>query len=129
MSMTRVAVATVFTFTILVGGILLARQDTPRIICITAERFSFTPSEISLQLGEEVEFRINSEDTAHGFRIAATTINTAIPKRGKGELALRFRPDRAGRYTFECNRMCGAGHNFMRGVVIVEDPAESKASR
>ena len=112
-----------------VSATLAAFQESPRIIDITAERFAFTPSEISLRVGEEVEFRINSEDTAHGFRIAGTPVNRAIPKRGKGELAIRFRPERAGRYNFECNRMCGAGHNFMRGVVIVYDPRDSKASK
>jgi heme/copper-type cytochrome/quinol oxidase subunit 2 len=30
-----------------------------------------------------------------------------------------FRPEHTGRYTFECSRMCGAGHDFMRGVVLV----------
>lgn len=127
MSIGRVAAATAIV--IVVSGILLARQDTPRVIHITAERFSFTPSEISLRLGEEVEFRINSEDTAHGFRIAGTPINTAIPKRGQGELAVRFRADRPGRIKFECSRMCGAGHNFMQGVVIVEDSTAPKAAR
>jgi heme/copper-type cytochrome/quinol oxidase subunit 2 len=26
----------------------------------------------------------------------------------------------AGRYTFECSQLCGAGHEFMRGVIIAE---------
>jgi cytochrome c oxidase subunit 2 len=125
MSIARAAIAV----GILAAGPFQARQDAPRIVEITAERFSFTPSEISLLVGEEVEFRIASEDTAHGFRIAGTPIAASIPKRGKGEIAVRFRPDRAGRYTFECSRMCGAGHHFMRGVLIVRDASEPKGSR
>ena len=122
-------VATAITVILFAGELLLARQEAPRVIYITAERFSFSPSEIALRLGEEVEFRITSEDTSHGFRIAGTAVNMAVPKRGHGELSVRFRPDSPGRYKFECNRMCGAGHNFMQGVVIVEDPTAPKTSR
>jgi cytochrome c oxidase subunit 2 len=89
------------------------------VIHVTAERFSFTPSEIRIGVGEEVELRVESEDTAHGFRIVGTALGGVVPKRGKGELRVPFRPTRAGRYTFECSRMCGAGHDFMRGVIVV----------
>ena len=88
-------------------------------IRITAERFAFTPSEIKLQVGDVVELRLRSDDTIHGFRMLGTDTNLAIPKRGGGEVSLVFTADTPGRYTFECNRMCGAGHDFMRGVIIV----------
>lgn len=90
-----------------------------RVIRITAERFSFTPSEIVVDVGEEVELRIASDDTIHGFRIAGQAVNLVIPKRGKGEVSATFRATEAGRHTFECTRMCGAGHNFMRGELVV----------
>jgi cytochrome c oxidase subunit 2 len=95
----------------------------PRVIEITAERFEFWPSEIAIGEGEEVEFRIRSEDTMHGFRIIGAGTNVLVPKRGKGYAVVRFTGARAGRYTFECSRMCGAGHNFMRGVLIVRSAA------
>jgi cytochrome c oxidase subunit II len=101
-----------------------ARQDAPRVVRITAERFTFSPSEITLRAGEEVEFRLTSEDTAHGFHIVDTSISAVIPKRGQGEAVVRFRPEQAGRYTFECSRMCGAGHDFMRGVLRVRTSGE-----
>ena len=28
--------------------------------------------------------------------------------------------------TFECTRVCGAGHNFMRGVLIVTEAAGAR---
>ena len=34
---------------------------------------------------------------------------------------LTFRADTPGRYTFECSKMCGAGHNFMRGELVVRE--------
>jgi cytochrome c oxidase subunit 2 len=92
-----------------------------RVIEITAERFEFWPSEIRLREGEEVEFHVRSEDTAHGFRIVGAGTNVTVPKRGKGAVVAVFRAGKAGRYTFECSRMCGAGHNFMRGELIVRE--------
>lgn len=98
-----------------------SEQPAPRVIHVSAERFSFTPSEIRIQAGEEVELRISSEDTAHGFEIDGTDIRAAVPKRGQGDVSVRVRLERSGRYEFACDRMCGAGHDFMRGVLTVVD--------
>jgi len=103
-----------------VMGLLLAAGAPVRVVHMTAERFSFTPSQIKVKVGTVVEFRIESEDTNHGFRMAEAGINAVIPKRGKGDLRVRFTAEKPGRYEFECSKPCGAGHNIMRGVVIVE---------
>ena len=100
-----------------------AQSQGRRVIRISAERFSFTPSEIVVEAGEEVELRLTSDDTAHGFRIAGTVVNLVIPKRGRGEIVVPFRAPEPGQYTFECTRMCGAGHDFMRGVLLVRERA------
>ena len=100
-----------------------ARSQPRRVVQITAERFTFTPSEIVVDAGEEIELRLKSDDTAHGFRIAGTTVNLVIPKRGYQTVSTTLRLTEPGRYTFECSRMCGAGHNFMRGVLVVRAPA------
>lgn len=96
-----------------------AAQET-HVIEITAERFSFTPSEIRVKAGTRLEIRLRSEDTAHGFHIVGTDIDLELPKRGRGEAMVTFQPQ-AGRYTFECSQLCGAGHAFMRGVIIATD--------
>jgi cytochrome c oxidase subunit II len=90
-----------------------------KVVDISAERFSFTPSEIRATVGTPLEIRLQSDDTAHGFRIVGADVNIEIPKRGRGAATVMFTPDRAGRYTFECAKVCGAGHSFMRGVIIV----------
>ncbi len=114
-------------FTLLLAALLLSHAGVSatapmagqvagrRVIAVSAERFEFWPSEITLAEGEEVEIRLQSQDTVHGFRIIGTSTNVIVPKRGRGEVAVLFRAERQGRYTFECSRMCGAGHNFMRG--------------
>ena len=106
----------------------LAQATSPRVIDINAERFQFWPSQVIVQEGEEVELRVRSDDTIHGFRIVGFGTNLEIPKRGHGYAVARFTGSRPGRYTFECNRLCGAGHNFMRGVIIVR-PATTGVTR
>jgi len=88
---------------------------------ITAERFRFTPDEIKVHLGETIEFRLESDDTDHGFRIAGTDVDRIIPKRGRGSITVKFTPGKTGRYEFECSKLCGAGHDFMHGVLVVEE--------
>jgi cytochrome c oxidase subunit 2 len=94
--------------------------EEPQVIEIAAERFSFYPSRIEVRAGTLLEFRLTSEDTAHGFHIVDTDVDVEIPKRARGTVAVRFRPE-PGRYTFECSRVCGAGHAFMRGELVVTE--------
>jgi heme/copper-type cytochrome/quinol oxidase subunit 2 len=106
------------------------RQASPRrVIELTAERFEFWPPQITLQEGEAVDIRIRSDDTAHGFRIVGTSTSVTVPKRGQGMVVATFTAGKAGRYIFECNRMCGAGHNFMRGEIVVRGPAAAGGRR
>lgn len=97
------------------------RQAERRTIKVSAERFAFTPSRIELTAGEEVEVKLRSDDTSHGFRIVGLDTNIAIPKRGKGEATVVVKIDKPGTYRFECNRVCGAGHNFMSGEIVVRE--------
>jgi cytochrome c oxidase subunit 2 len=102
------------------ASLALARQQQPQVVEIFVERFSFTPSEFKVKAGAPVEIRLQSDDTDHGFRIVGTDINVAIPKRGKGVAAVTFVPPQPGKYVFECSKLCGAGHSFMRGALIAE---------
>jgi cytochrome c oxidase subunit 2 len=102
-------------------GLASATQPPqPRKVEIEAERFSFSPSRIKLTEGDEIDIVLRSADTAHGFTVEGTDISVEIPKRGKGEVVVRYRAPKAGRFKYECNRMCGAGHHFMRGEIVVE---------
>ena len=86
---------------------------------VVAERFSFTPSEIRVPVGTTLELRVRSQDTMHGFRIVGRGVDIAVPKRRQGEAVVVFEAVSEGRFRFECSRLCGAGHNFMRGEIIV----------
>jgi heme/copper-type cytochrome/quinol oxidase subunit 2 len=98
----------------------VAAQQQAQVVEISAERFGFYPSEIKVKAGTRLEIRLTSEDTMHGFRIVGTDVDVELPKRGRGVATVMFQPA-AGRYTFECSRLCGAGHSFMRGVIIATE--------
>ena len=102
----------------------LSQAGTPRVIDVYAQRCEFWPSEIRVAEGETVEFRVRSDDTMHGFRIVGESVRLMVPKRGKGNAVATFTATRAGRYTIECTRLCGAGHNFMRASLVVTARAE-----
>ena len=36
-----------------------------------------------------------------------------------GQATVTFDPPAPGRYRFECSHVCGAGHSFMRGTIVV----------
>ena len=89
---------------------------------VTAERFAFQPSEIKVAVGTTLTVVLKSDDTTHGFRIKGEGVNVQIPKRGRGTVTATFTPAKAGKYTFECSRICGAGHGFMRGTIVAVEP-------
>lgn len=86
---------------------------------VVAERFSFTPSRITVAAGTSLEIELVSEDTFHGFRLPDANLNVTIPPQGKGSVVIRFQAQ-PGEYPFECSRPCGAGHTLMRGVIVVQ---------
>ena len=121
--------------TVVAAGLTLAAGAGSRwvgaqereVVEIVAERFTFTPSEISVTVGTTLELRVRSDDTMHGFRIVGRNVNVAVPKRRQGEAVVVFEATEAGRFRFECSRMCGAGHNFMKGEIIVTESTSEEA--
>jgi cytochrome c oxidase subunit II len=116
---TSLALMVVSVLSVVSGSSRIENQEA-QVIEISAERFSFNPSEIRVKAGTPLEIRLTSEDTMHGFHILGTDIDLELPKRGRGVASVMFQPS-AGRYTFECSRLCGAGHAFMRGVIIATE--------
>jgi len=97
-------------------------ESQVQMVDVSAERYTFTPSEIKTTVGTTLRIRLRSDDTTHGFRIVGTGTNIEIPKRGSSdEATVDFTPEHAGRYEFQCSKLCGAGHSFMRGVIVVKD--------
>jgi cytochrome c oxidase subunit 2 len=95
-----------------------ARGEEPRAIVITAKRFEFAPSTITLKKGETVKLLVTSEDVTHGFFLRPLKIDTDLTP-GKTE-ELTVTPQSAGTFTAICHHFCGSGHGNMKLTVVVE---------
>ena len=87
-----------------------AQGDTKRIE-ITAKRFSFEPSTITLKKGEPVTLVLNDVDTAHGLRFRELNVDIHGPAKGKAEAT--FTPDKTDDFVGHCSVFCGSGHGSM----------------
>jgi cytochrome c oxidase subunit II len=114
--------------TILICGLCLtalSRGATPRptepakVITITAKRFAFSPSEITLKRGEAVTLIIQSDDVSHGLVIEDLGLRTEI-KKGQAT-SVTITPERVGEFGGKCAHFCGSGHGSMTlSVEVIE---------
>jgi cytochrome c oxidase subunit 2 len=92
--------------------------EQPRTIAISARRFEFSPSTITLKKGETVKLRVTSEDVTHGLFLRPLKIDMELtPGQTQEEMVT---PQLAGTFTAICHHFCGAGHGNMKLSVIVE---------
>jgi len=107
--------------TILLCGLALsplAAGDQPtQTISITAQRFSFTPNEITLKKGQPVTLVIETKDVTHGLLIEGLGVRTEIKKGHASEVT--FNPGAAGTFEAKCAHFCGKGHGSMKMTVQV----------
>jgi cytochrome c oxidase subunit 2 len=102
-------------------------EEGGRVIVITAKRFEFSPSEITLKKGETVTLQLKSEDVTHGFFVRPLGIDTDIAPGETRQLTLT--PQAAGRYRVICDHFCGAGHGGMKMTIVVEDGPAAGAGK
>jgi cytochrome c oxidase subunit II len=111
-----VAIASIFcgiAFSPLTAG------EQPHTISITAQRFSFSPNEITLKKGEEVTLVIQSKDVSHGLLIEDLGVRTEV-KKGQS-VEVKFTPTAAGTFEGKCAHFCGSGHGSMTMTVHVTE--------
>ena len=99
------------------GGATVLAQVKPRVIKVTARRFTYTPSVIELKRGEPVTLELTTEDVFMGFNLPDFNVRTDIVP-GKTNV-LSFTPDKAGNFIFLCDIFCGDGHETMNGKLVV----------
>jgi cytochrome c oxidase subunit 2 len=90
-----------------------------QVVHLTAKKFEYEPSEITVTKGTPVVIEIVSLDRRHGFVIPELGIRTDVNP-GKTN-TVRFTPDRVGRFNFHCDLFCGSGHEGMSGTLVVVD--------
>jgi cytochrome c oxidase subunit 2 len=96
---------------------LTRASDNPKVIEISAKKFEFSPSQITLKKGEPVILRLSSSDRVHGFMSKPLKIDTDIPADKSEDVAVT--PDTAGDFTVICDHYCGTGHGNMKMKVTV----------
>lgn len=104
-----VILATLFAWQLLTPA--ASAKGPPHRIEVTAQRFEFTPGEITLHKGEPVVLVLRSLDVAHGLRFKELGVDIKVGKGGTAEVA--FTPDKTGTFVGHCSVFCGAGHGEM----------------
>jgi cytochrome c oxidase subunit II len=92
-------------------------QAPSRRIEIHARRYSFVPSEITLEKGEAVTLALTSDDVPHSLLIEGLHINGAMTKGHITEVNVT--PESVGDFKGRCGRFCGSGHGSMLFIVHV----------
>jgi cytochrome c oxidase subunit 2 len=99
-------------------GASYPQGEEPRVIQITARRFAFTPTQITLKKGETIKLQLTSEDVTHGFFMPEPRISEVITA---GEIKeVTVTPERLGMFTASCSRVCGIDHANMQMIIVVE---------
>ena len=90
-----------------------------QVVHMTAKKFEYDPSEITVKKGIPVVIEIESLDRKHGFLIPELGVRTDVKPGQKN--VVRFTPDKVGKFGFHCDLFCGDGHEGMSGTLIVVD--------
>jgi len=90
-----------------------------RKIQMTAKKYMFNPSVITLKRGERVKLVITALDRDHGFKLEAFGIDQKLKKAEPA--TVEFTADKAGSFAFQCSKFCGFGHGKMTGKLVVEE--------
>jgi cytochrome c oxidase subunit II len=88
-----------------------------RVIHITAKKFEYTPSEITVKKNVPVVLEVTSLDRHHGFRLREFGVRADVEAGATARV--RVVPDKTGRFPFQCDVFCGGGHGDMRGELVV----------
>ncbi len=94
---------------------------------VLAQAWNFTPRELTVPVGAEVDIYVTSKDLQHGFKITDTNINMQIVPGQVSKLSFTF--DEVGDYPYLCTEYCGTGHAAMFGTVKVVSQADYEASK
>lgn len=93
-------------------------EEPVREFTMTAKRFEFNPSTITVNKGDNVRITITSIDTTHGFSLPDFSINERLEP--NQPVTVEFVADKTGAFTFRCSVPCGSGHGSMSGTLIVK---------
>lgn len=85
---------------------------------LTAKKFDFSPSTITVKQGDTVRITVTSANETHGFVIPDFGVNKVINP--GAPVTVEFVANKKGTFTFRCSVFCGEGHGKMTGTLVVE---------
>jgi len=99
------------------GPFVAVAQAKPRIIKMTARKFTYEPAQVTLKLNQPVVFQLTTADVVMGFSVPDFAVRgTIIP----GQVTeVPMTPTKVGEFTFLCDVFCGSGHENMEGTLRV----------
>jgi cytochrome c oxidase subunit 2 len=107
--------------TAIVSALVVRAADAPagdeKVIKVVAQKFHYTPAEITIKRGEDVTLEFTSLDFVHGFKVPDLGLRVDLPP-GK-VTRVHVKADKVGNYDFLCDNFCGSGHEEMNGRIVV----------
>jgi cytochrome c oxidase subunit II len=84
-----------------------------------------TLGELHVPVDRPVIIELSSKDVIHNFALPHMRMaQDAIPGQ---VIPMWFKPIKKGSYEVICGQLCGLGHYSMKGMLVVDDPAEYQA--
>lgn len=84
-----------------------------------------TLGELHVPVDRPVIIELSSKDVIHNFALPhMRTAQDAIPGQ---VIPMWFKPIKTGNYEVICGQLCGLGHYSMKGMLVVDNPAEYQA--
>jgi cytochrome c oxidase subunit 2 len=97
----------------------LGAQAAPHRIQIVAERFDFSPGEVTVKKGVPVTLVLTSKDVPHGVKFKDFNVVLDVKKGETKEIT--FTPNKAGTFVGQCSVFCGSGHGAMKLTLHVTE--------
>jgi cytochrome c oxidase subunit II len=91
--------------------------NSPRMISIAVQDFSFAPNPIRARKGDTLQ--LNGISGRHGFNVPELGIDVEV---SAGETkTVVITTDQTGTFALRCSIVCGSGHRDMTGTLIIEE--------
>jgi cytochrome c oxidase subunit 2 len=92
--------------------------SSPQVITVTASSSTmFSPSEITVHVGQPVELKIVGQTGVHGIVSSTLGIPATTIMPGSTQ-TVKFTPSKAGTYSLQCTIPCGTDHSQM--VIVIK---------
>jgi cytochrome c oxidase subunit 2 len=101
-------------------------QGNGKVVDVTGLQYAWQLSDENFTVGEQVNFRVTSQDVTHGFGIYDENLQLIAQTQAMPEytntLTITF--DKPGTYKILCLEYCSVGHHVMIKEIVVQPEGE-----